>query len=183
MKKLNLILVALFIVAVWYFGFKYVSAPVIIIVAGSMTIGFFCWLATTFKKPLEPMVILPPFLLMLAALLIHIMEEYYMGFPQAISALFHVNFSRQTFLLVFEQIGPIIYLLVILGLLYKNHFANFFAWFLFIGMGLGEIMHFVFPIIAGGPYHYFPGMYTAILPILGALWCIMVVHRHTRAHS
>lgn len=180
MKKLNLILAVLFLAFVWIMGLTYLSTPIITIVGGSMTVGFFFWLKYSYGKPTEPFALIPPFSIMLAALFIHIMEEYYMDFPQAISALFQVDFSKQTFLLVFEQLGPIVYFLVIAGLAVRNEFSNFFASFLVIGMGIAEVTHFIFPIIAGGPYHYFPGMYTAILPMITGIWTMTVVIKDSK---
>jgi hypothetical protein len=179
-KHLSLIVAVLVLVAFWILGLRYLSAPITIIVGGSMAVGLLFWLRYLYGRPAEPMVILPPFLVMMAALSAHKMEEYYAGFPQAISALFGVHFTLQTFLLVFEQVGPMLYFLVILGLFLRDEFANFFACFLMIGMGLGEVTHFIFPLIAGGPYRYFPGMYTAILPIATGAWTILSVMRGSR---
>ena len=176
-RRLSLTAAILMVILFWVLGLRYLSAPITIIVGGSMAVGLVFWLRFLHGRPAEPMIVLPPFLVMMAALSAHKMEEYYAGFPQAISSLFGVHFTMETFLLVFEQVGPMLYFLVILGLLVRDEFANFFACFLMIGMGLGEATHFIFPLIAGGPYHYFPGMYTAILPIATGVWTILTVVR------
>jgi len=71
-------------------------------------------------------------------------------------------------------------------------FAGFVAWFIFIGPGVAEFTHFIFPLlrpaveptiaadVAGMPNYwigatgryYFSGMYTAVLPMIPGIWAI-----------
>jgi hypothetical protein len=105
-------------------------------------------------------------------------------------------------LLVFAFLGPTLYALTALGLYYRIPFAGFVAWFIFIGPGIAEFTHFIFPLLrpaiepgvtstlsrqvsngrfvadmpnywirATGRY-YFPGLYTAILPMIPGIWAI-----------
>jgi hypothetical protein len=66
------------------------------------------------------------------------------------------------------------------------------AWFIFIGPGLAEFTHFIFPLlrpaiepalaadVAGMPNYwigttgtyYFSGLYTAVLPMIPGIWAI-----------
>lgn len=46
------------------------------------------------------------------------------------------------------------------------------AWFVFIGPGFMECSHFLFPILEAGPYHYFPGTGTAVLPMIRGIYGI-----------
>jgi hypothetical protein len=89
-----------------------------------------------------------------------------------------------------------------LGLYYRVPFSGFVAWFIFIGPGVAEFTHFIFPLlkpalspnstslitahvangalIANMPNHwigatgryYFPGLYTAVLPMIPGLYAI-----------
>lgn len=82
-------------------------------------------------------------------------------------------------------------------------FAGFLAWFIFIGPGVAEVTHFIFPLLQpaiqpelpgtisqavsngrfvadmGNYYigttgrYYFPGMYTAVLPMIPGIWAIV----------
>jgi len=175
-------------------------APVII-VGGAAIIGFFFWYFTYLKKPNDPKIILPIFILTVAALQIHMVEEYFTGFGPAMSRIFNIPWTEQSFLMVFMMIGPIIYTLTTLGLYYRFPLAGFVAWFIFIGPGVAEFTHFIFPLIE--PYlepdnmnnitqtikgievadmpnyfykttghYYFSGMWTAVLPMIPGMYAI-----------
>lgn len=49
--------------------------------------------------------------------------------------------------MIFAFIGPIIYTMTALGLYYRIPMAGFIAWFIFIGPGVAEFMHFIFPLM------------------------------------
>jgi hypothetical protein len=97
--------------------------------------------------------------------------------------------------MVFALVGPTIYTLTTLGLYYRIPLAGFVAWFIFIGPGVAEFTHFIFPLIkpALEPFnahsitriirntpiadmpnyyytvsgrYYFAGMWTAVLPMV-----------------
>jgi len=122
------------------------TSPVIII-GGSAIVGFFFWYFTYLKKPTDPKIILPLFVLTVAALQIHIIEEYQTGFGPAMSRLFNIPWTEKSFVMVFALVGPTIYTLTTLGLYYKVPIAGFFAWFIFIGPGVAEFTHFIFPAL------------------------------------
>ena len=155
--------------------------------------------------------ILPPFLLTVAGLEVHMTEEYISGFGPAMSRLFDISWSEFGFLLIFTFIGPVLYALTALGLFWRVRFAGFLAWFIFIGPGVAEFTHFIFPFLkpaiephnlatlsrtvsdgrmidgmrnywlqATGRY-YFPGLYTAVLPMIPGIYGIRAVLRADRA--
>jgi len=68
------------------------------------------------RKPLDPRIILPPFLLTVAALEVHMAEEYLAGFGPAISRLFDASWTERSFLMIFAFIGPALYALTAIGL-------------------------------------------------------------------
>lgn len=106
-------------------------------------------------------------------------EEYLTGFRPAMSRLFDISWTEQSFLMVFA-----------------------FIWFIFIGAGVADFTHFIFPLIrpsiapevpgvisrvvSNGGFvahmrndyvrttgtYYFPGLYTAILPMIPGIWAI-----------
>jgi hypothetical protein len=191
-------------------GYHAIGIPPVAIVGGSGALGFIFWLWSYRRGPIDPAVILPPFLLTTACLEIHMIEEYRMGFGPAISRLFDISWTEQGFLLVFAFIGPIIYSLTALGLYRRNVLAGFIAWFIFIGPGVAEVTHFIFPFIrpallpedprtitqvvhnghlvehmrnyfigTTGRY-YFPGLYTAVLPMIPGIFGIYAVIRERR---
>jgi hypothetical protein len=189
-------------------GYLKIGLPPVIIVGGSAVIGFFFWYFTYLKRPTDPKIILPLFVLTVACLQIHIVEEYLTDFGPAMSRLFDIPWSEKSFLMVFALVGPTIYTLTTLGLYYRIPLAGFIAWFIFIGPGVAEFTHFIFPLLepsleptnshaisqtingteianmlnyyfkTTGRY-YFAGMWTAILPMIPGIYAI---YRLTKEH-
>ena len=192
-------------------GYLYIGTAPVMIVGGASLIGFVMWIRTYLGRPLDPRVMLPPFLLTVAALEAHMAEEYLTGFGPAMSRLFDISWTEHSFLMVFAFIGPVIYTLTALGLYYRVPIAGFIAWFIYIGPGVAELTHFVFPLIqpailadVHGPIsqavsngrfvadmpnywlqttgtYYFSGMYTAVLPMIPGIWAIVRTIRASRA--
>lgn len=213
-KQLSLAIAIVFCIVAPVMGYRKIGLPPVVIVGGSAIVGFFFWYFTYLKNPTDPKIILPLFVLTVAALQIHIIEEYLTGFAPAMSRLFGIPWSEKSFLLVFALVGPVLYTLVTLGLYYRIPIAGFFAWFIFIGPGVAEFTHFIFPllqpdlepaniqsitqsiqgtVIANMPNYYFsttgsyyfPGMYTAVLPMIPGIYSIyrlLKVHRRSIQH-
>lgn len=191
-------------------GYHYIGLPPVAIVGGSSLVGMILWIRTYLGRPLDPRVMLAPFLLTVACLEIHMCEEYLTGFGPAMSRLFDVSWSERSFLMIFAFIGPTIYALTALGLFYRVPIAGFVAWFIFIGPGVAEFTHFIFPLVqpalephlaapisravSNGRYiedmhnywlhatgrYYFSGMYTAVLPMIPGIWAIVRTIRASR---
>lgn len=100
-----------FIVLAAALGYRYIGLPPLIIVGGSGLIGLLAWSATYLKRPTSPEIILPCFLLTVAALEIHMMEEFLTGFGPAMSRLFNITWTERGFLIVFAFVGPALYAL------------------------------------------------------------------------
>jgi hypothetical protein len=212
-RILSLIAAVLFVAVAMVAGYRNIGVPPVVIVGGSGVVALVMWSRTYLRRPLEAPVILPVFLLTVAALEIHMIEEYLTGFGPAMSRLFDISWTERGFLLVFTFIGPILYTLTALGLFYRVPLAGFIAWFIFIGPGVAEFTHFIFPLLrpairpelaapisvavsngrfvadmrnywigATGVY-YFPGMYTAILPMIPGIYAIVRVIRASRARD
>jgi hypothetical protein len=195
-------------------AYRSIGLPPVVIVGGSALIGMVIWIRTYLKKPVDPRIILPPFLLTVAALELHMAEEYSAGFGPAMSRVFDISWTEHGFLIVFTCIGPALYSLTALGLYYRVPLAGFVAWFIFIGPGTAEFTHFIFPllqpalhphvhepisqVVSNGNFvadmknywlqttgtYYFPGMYTAVLPMIPGIWAIVRTFRnHGRAEG
>jgi hypothetical protein len=207
---LSMTVAIVFIITACIQGYRNIGLPPVIIVGGSGIVGFIMWYRTYLKNPIDPRIILPLFLLTVAALEIHMCEEYLTGFGPAMSRLFDITWTEKTFLMIFAFIGPVIYTMTALGLYYRVPLAGFIAWFIFIGPGVAEFTHFIFPLlkpdlmpdvkntlsqnvhgvfIAGmhnywagltGKY-YFSGMYTAILPMIPGIYSIYTMIKAGRA--
>jgi hypothetical protein len=202
--------VAFVLLAMWA-GFVNIGLPPVVIVGGSGLVALVIWRRTYLRSPSDPSVILPMFLLTVAALDVHMAEEYLAGFGPAMSRLFNISWTERSFLLIFAFIGPSLYALTAIGLYYRIPIAGFMAWFIFIGPGVAEFTHFIFPLLkpalspavvttitahvsngrlmtnmpnywmgATGRY-YFPGLYTAVLPMIPGLYAIYRLTRRGEA--
>jgi hypothetical protein len=202
-RILSVIAAAAFALTTMMLGYRTIGLPPVVIVGGSSAVALVMWIKYYLRKPLAPDVILPLFLLTVAALEIHMAEEYLTGFGPAMSRLFDISWTERSFLIVFAFIGPALYSLTALGLYYRVPFAGFLAWFIFIGPGVAEFTHFIFPLlqpairpelpgaisqaVSNGRFvadmrnyyvgttgrYYFPGMYTAVLPMIPGIWAIV----------
>jgi hypothetical protein len=202
-RILSVIAAAAFALITMTLGYRKIGLPPVMIVGGSSVIALVMWIKYYLRKPLAPDVILPLFLLTVAALEIHMAEEYLTGFGPAMSRLFDISWTERSFLIVFAFVGPALYSLTALGLFYRVPFAGFLAWFIFIGPGVAEFTHFIFPllrpeirpelpgtisqVVSNGRFvadmrnyyigttgrYYFPGMYTAALPMIPGIWAIV----------
>lgn len=211
-RLISLLTVIAFCIAAPVMGYVKIGLPPVIIVGGSALVGFFFWYFTYFRNPTDPKLILPLFVLTVAALQIHIVEEYLTGFGPAMSRLFGIPWSEKSFLMVFALVGPTIYTLTTLGLYYRIRVAGFIAWFIFIGPGIAEFTHFIFPAlqpdiepqnvhaitevirgteIANMPnyyykttgHYYFAGMWTAVLPMIPGIYSIYRLTRKKKETS
>ena len=201
----SVIAAVLFVIVAMTAGYRRIGVPPVVIVGGSSLVALVLWIKTYLRRPLDPEIILPGFLLTVAALEVHMIEEYLTGFGPAMSRLFDISWTERSFLMVFAFVGPTLYALTALGLYYRVPVAGFLAWFILIGPGVAEFTHFVFPIlrpaiqpelsgsisqaVANGRFvadmhnywvkttgvYYFPGMYTAILPMIPGIYAIQRV--------
>jgi hypothetical protein len=76
-----------------------------LIIGGSAVLAYGVWLATTYRRPADPSQVLTPFLLLIAAEMTHMGEEYLTDFPGQIRELFGapVSFDLQTFTLAWSS--------------------------------------------------------------------------------
>lgn len=204
---LLILLAASFAIAAMIAGYRAIGWPPVVIVGGSSIVGIVLWVRSYRHGPVAPAIILPPFLLTVAALEIHMIEEYFAGFGPAMSRLFDISWSALDFLLIFTFVGPILYTLTALGLFWRVRLAGFVACFIFVGPGVAEVTHFIFPLlmpalaphdpqsitasVANGTViadmrnywigvtgrYYFPGLYTAILPMIPGIYGIVAILR------
>jgi len=203
-QVLSVLAAVLFATVAMTAGYRRIGLPPVVIVGGSSVVALVLWIKTYLKRPLDAEVILPGFLLTVAALEVHMIEEYVTGFRPAMSRLFDISWTERSFLMVFA------FALTALGLYKRVPVAGFLAWFIFIGPGVAEFTHFIFPVlkpaiqpelagsisqaVSNGRFvaemhnywvkttgvYYFPGMYTAILPMIAGIYTIRRVITQSR---
>jgi hypothetical protein len=162
-RILSLVAALAFILGTMTLGYLRIGLPPVVIVGGSGVIALVMWNRYYLKRPSAPDVILPLFLLTVAALEIHMMEEYLTGFGPAMSRLFDISWTERSFLIVFAFVGPALYALTALGLYFRVPLAGFMAWFIFIGPGVAEFTHFVFPVLKPAIRPELPGTLSEIV--------------------
>jgi hypothetical protein len=126
-RILSLIGAVAFVLGTMALGYLRIGLPPVVIVGGSGLIALVMWNRYYLKRPPTPDVILPLFLLTVAALEIHMMEEYLTGFGPAMSRLFDISWTERSFLIVFAFVGPALYALTALGLYFRVPLAGFMA--------------------------------------------------------
>lgn len=146
------------------------------IVAGSMFMGCIGWSLTSLHRPTTVKKILPVYTMTAVLLYFHIAEEYLFEFGPRIGALTGTGWTEAEFVELIVFYLPALWIVGAVLLYYKNPLGGFVSWFVFLGMFLGEPTHLlVFPIIEGGRYHYFPGMWTALLPLVFGIWGLKII--------
>ena len=209
----SMAIAAAFLLVAMLAGYRYIGWPPVIIVGGSGTAAFVLWSLTYLRRPLPAEVVLPAFLLTVAGLQVHLIEEYLTGFAPAMSRLFDISWSVHSYLMIFVFIGPVLYTLTALGLFRRVPLAGFLMCFILIGPGVAEFTHFIFPalkpdvlptvaapvqaIVGRGQLmqnlpnfwvhvtgrYYFPGMYTAILPMIPGVYGLFNLVRAARSEN
>ena len=160
--------------------------PVAIIV-GSMIIGLFAWRITAASFPTNRLKAVPLYLLMMALFYLHVGEEVLTSFNQAIAALSGKPWSDVEFALFIGLFGPALWIAGALGLWLRQPWGDFLVWFMTVGMILGEPTHYLaFPVVAmfkfGIGYTYFPGMVTALFPMIPAIMLVATALKDYRAN-
>lgn len=153
-------------------------APMVII-GGSGVVALVVWLGTTYRHPVQYHRVLPLYLVLIAAELVHMAEEYVTGFPHSVSELTGATMTQGVFVVVFVIGGTALALLSAIGLMYRNPIANYVLWFVIIGPGfVNGIAHVLFPIMAG--QYYFPGLATVTIPVVVGVVLGVKVYRESR---
>jgi hypothetical protein len=143
--------------------------------------GFIFWSLTSLKHPTPPSLLVPVYLLTILALWVHIGEEYAFDFGARIGKLVGSGWTNSEYTLSFVYIVPMLWILGAVGILFRHPLGYYMAAFIGCGMFLGEPTHLlVFPVREGGRYHYFPGMWTSLLPMVFGIWMLWLMLSHAR---
>src|SRR5205809_7614601 len=82
-QLLSVMAAVLFVTLAMTAGYRRIGVPPVVIVGGSSVVALVLWIKTYLKRPLDPEIILPGFLLTVAALEVHMIEEDVTGFGPA----------------------------------------------------------------------------------------------------
>lgn len=159
----------LFTLAVLVLSYSMLGILPMVLFAFGFLGGFVLWLmiptAATFDS------IRAPFLLTLAFFVVHKLEERYWDFFPALSKITGVPVPDTNSPLVFLLYAAAAAWLLIPFLVRRRYdFGYYLAWTFFASMGITEIAHFGFPLLAEVSYGYFPGMASAAFLVPSAWW-------------
>ena len=168
------IIVALVIVAVTYFGIGYLGLATMVVISGSAVLAYFVWLATAWRRPIDPSVVQPTYFVLIAMELIHMAEEQITNFPGSLRRIFDIPPTFNLLAHAVLLMGFVNALAVLAGVGLKSRhemirlIASFVVWFYVIGPGLvNAVAHVTFPFIAHEVY--FSGIVTVILPTVAGV--------------
>ena len=178
-KEISAAFAGLIAVLVAIVLYHYVGPAAMIIIGGSGILSWFVWLKTTYHFPVDPNRVLPLYMLLLAAELLHMGEEFLTSFPDEFSKLTGAGMTQEIFVFWFVIVGTILALLSMIGIMHHNPLSNYFLWFVIIGPGfVNGIAHFIFPVLAGT--FYFPGLVTVLLPVAVGIYLAIRIYRDVK---
>ncbi len=153
---------AAFTAAMVTMGHVAIGPLIAIVFASGFVTGFVLWLVRPGDGSFCRIKV--PYILVLVASVIHRVDEEISGFVPAIEELTGDTAAdpvslTSLILVVLSLAWMLSPLLMRIG----NPLGSYGAWTLFAGFGILELWHFVFPLMAEGPYGYFPGMWTVPL--------------------
>lgn len=178
-KKISAIAAGLIVISVSSVLYFFIGIGAMLIIGGSGAIAWVVWLKTTYQHPVDPNRVLPLYLLLLAAELLHMGEEFLTSFPDEFSKLTGASMTQEIFIIWFVIVGTILALLSMIGIMHQNPLSNFFLWFVIIGPGfVNGIAHFIFPLLAGT--FYFPGLITVLLPVAVGIYLAVRIYKDVK---
>ena len=150
------------------------------VIVGSMMGGLIGWRRTTARHSADPYKVVPLYLLLQALFYIHVGEEVLTHFNRSIALISGHAWPDAEFDYLITLIGPIVWVYAAYSLWKGQALGNFILWFMIVGMILGEPTHLVvFPVVRmikeGVAYEYFPGMYTALFPMIPAILALAII--------
>ncbi|MGH3427590.1 MAG: hypothetical protein ACRDQZ_08490 [Mycobacteriales bacterium] len=198
-QRAQAIVVAVVLIAgTTYLSLNFSVLPLFIVGVPGL-LAYLLWYVTGLRRPLDPAVILPVFLLTAAGFTVHTIEEYLGHYGPTVGRLFGFAWTDQAFVVIILCLVAALSLVAI-GLYRQIPIAGFVAT-LFLATRIAELALFVFPLVRPAiapdvaepvtravhgtwvtdmPNHfvdvvgtyYFPGMFTVALPVLPAAYAL-----------
>ena len=160
-----------FTIAILTVGYLSFGLWTTIIFASGFLGGFIIWLFVRSTPPFADFK-KPYWLTFIFFILLHRVEEYMMKFQEELSGITGNPVpdikSPALIILVLASVGAWLFAPVLIKRSYA--FGYYLAWTFFAAMGITELAHFIFPLLRGGSYGYFPGMASVVVLAPTAWW-------------
>jgi len=166
--------VALVVATLIYSGTLVLGNATMAVIGGSAVIAYFVWLATAWRRPIDPAMVTVPYLALIAMELVHMGEEQLTDFPGSLARIFQIPHSFNLVMHAVLLMGVVnaVALLAALGIRSSRavvrQVAGYIMWFYVIGPGLVNfVAHVTLPFVAHTLY--FSGLITVILPTVAGI--------------
>jgi hypothetical protein len=157
-----------------YFGVLVLGKATMVIIGGSLAIAYVVWLLTSWRRPLDPKLVTLPYLILIAAELIHMAEEQLTNFPGSLATIFTIPSSFNLVAHAIILMGGVnaVALLALVAIRSSHQLPReigaFVMWFYVIGPGMVNfVAHVTLPFIAH--HWYFSGLITVLLPTVAGI--------------
>jgi len=159
----------LFTVAVVVLGYVLLGWLPALLFAFGFVGGFMQWLIVPTKAGFDR--IRWAYFVTLALFVVHKFEERQMDFFPALAKITGVPVPDTNSVFVVLLYAFAAAWLLVPILMSRDHpFGQYLAWTFFTSMGVTELAHFVFPLLVGSGYGYFPGMASVVVLAPAAWW-------------
>lgn len=162
------------LVTVAYFIFGPIPAGVFVVAFGG---GLLFYIATAWRTEFDTMKVIVPYLLTVVFFMVHTYEEYVTDFAGLVSRLSGQDLSERNVITFVGWVAPIMWIGGGILLIKRWSFGYYFLCAFFLAMVIAELSHYVFPFMIDGTFHYEPGMYTALLPLIPAAFGLRIMLR------
>lgn len=168
------VMVAVIVSTLVYLGTFLLGKATMAVIGGSAVIAYSVWLATAWLRPIDPALVTLPYIVLVAAELLHMAEEQLTNFPGSLANIFHLpsSFDLVTHAMLLMGAVNAVALMALLAIRSSNtvvrQIGGYIMWFYVIGPGMvNAVAHVTFPIIAHS--WYFSGLVTVALPTAAGL--------------
>jgi len=157
-----------------YFGVVVLGKATMVIIGGSLAIAYVVWLLTSWRRPLDPKLVTLPYLILIAAELVHMAEEQLTNFPGSLATIFTIpsSFNLVAHAIILMGCVNAVALLALVAIRSSHQLPReigaFVMWFYVIGPGMVNfVAHVTFPFIVH--HWYFSGLVTVALPTIAGI--------------